>query len=811
MEFKFLPNLFNRGHRAVVDSPTAHAISGTVAATSGMYGSVFATGRNGWDVDQTIQDALEKVIWVFRCVDAIASNASKITMVKRKDNPIDGEEVPDPYLLKLLNRRANQYEDAQMFRYRLSAQALLSKRGVFIEKVENGAGLTTELHLLPPGQVEPIPDPRRFVAGYRLLNQVAMEETILPPEKVIWLRLKPHPTDPYSQMTPLVAAGLAVETDWLSRLFNRNFLANDGRPGLLVAIRGRMNTVDAREIKDRFSGGPDRAGRTTVIEADGIEVQDMGASPRDFQWLEAIRGSKEDILLAFGTPESVLGNASGRTFDNADAEKEIWWEETVQPHMLAIGRGLDPVTGGDIGDEIFVSYKWEEVEVLQRRKRAREATKREEFQMGLATIDEYFVATGRKPWNRPGTQVLVLPNGMVIGPNDEIEQAAAKLGPNKGEGGDVHAYGGSLEATERAALRGARKGVESGQRNFENIIAARAHQLSIINRQAAYERTQYWNDTGRNAYRKDELPSELETKADEDIIDAEVVEDFHPYEAFRASAEGIFEGVIDTWTDRQAEIITGRLDHVKARKYTRHWEGPGAGDREIKAGYVVEDQRWADDLHRAMSRSMNRVARDALKKVAEEMDRAGIVRAMNAKGVGNPKGRSPLMRVFGSTKDVTSAVSGLLSPLDTVIRESAKKHSARVAEKITELDRSGATMKEIKSEVRRLIGQRSTWRGTMSRYLTTALIEGARHMAYAKAGDLVTKTWHTMEDERVRHTHRKVDGKTIPVKKKFRVGKYKMDHPGDPAGGPEENVNCRCYLEYDISDAGAEWYDEHAY
>lgn len=436
MEFKFLPNLFRR-RRAKENSPIAHAISGSAAATAGMYGSVFSTGSGGWDVQRAVNEGLERVLWVFRCCDVIAGNQSKLTMLLREGDPDEGRTKHDDRVHRLLNRRPNIHETAQDFRYRLSIQLLLSKRGAFIEVVPDRFGRPKALELLPPHLVEPIPDAETFVSGYRLLNQVSLEEVILPKERVIWVRLKPHPIDPYLQLTPLTAAGLIVDGDWLARLFNRNFLLNDGRPGMLVAIRGHLNQIDAEEIKRRFNGGPTNAGRTTVVEADDVNAQDMSGTPRDMQYLEMLRGSKEDILLAFGVPESIIGNASGRTYDNADAEKEIFWEETMVPHCDALCRGLDPMTG-DVNDDIFVCMDYDEVDVLQRRKRARHDKLLDELKEGVITIDDYMVGVGRKAWNVPGTRVLYLPNGIIVGKTKEDTEAAAKLPivgqPPMGEG-----------------------------------------------------------------------------------------------------------------------------------------------------------------------------------------------------------------------------------------------------------------------------------------------------------------------------------------------------------------------------------------
>ena len=58
------------------------------------------------------------------------------------------------------------------------------------------------------------------------------------------------------------------------------------------------------------------------------------------------------------------------------------------------------------------------------------------------------------------------------------------------------------------------------------------------------------------------------------------------------------------------------------------------------------------------------------------------------------------------------------------------------------------------------------------------------------------KTWVTMQDNRVRHTHVEVDGETIGIFDYFEVGNSKMLYPKDANGSGEEVINCRCTCEY---------------
>lgn len=61
-----------------------------------------------------------------------------------------------------------------------------------------------------------------------------------------------------------------------------------------------------------------------------------------------------------------------------------------------------------------------------------------------------------------------------------------------------------------------------------------------------------------------------------------------------------------------------------------------------------------------------------------------------------------------------------------------------------------------------------------------------------------TKTWFTENDDKVRYTHRSIDGQTIAIDGVFLVGESQMRFPKDSGLGanPKEFVNCRCSLKY---------------
>lgn len=708
-----------------------------------------------WNVERAVKDGYERSIWVFRSVDAIATNASKLPIIQVEGGE-DGPPVrsPDP-VIRLLNRKANEWETAAQFRYRLSSQLLLSKRGAFIEVNRARSRAAARLTLLPPQYTAPVPDADLFISKFQMNILGTIED--VPAEDVAWVR-KPHPLDPYSGMTPMQPSGLSIDLDFYARLYNRTFLQNDGRPGGIVAVKGELDEGDGDELKRRFSGGSMAAGRVSVIEADEISYIDASVSPRDAQYVQGQKSTKEDILMSFGVPESIIGNASGRTYDNAKAEKSVFWQETMTGHLDLLGGAYDELTMGKGGDDLFVVHDTRQVDVLQAPRQADEAHEAEMIKGGLKTQDEGRKAVKLEPFDVPASKALwmlgtyapvtQLPGEEVIpvsGPVHVTEavresvvpgDAAAPTGDPASGGGDTLP---ALPAPDVAAAPPKRRPFgEAGQSPAET----KSRQTEIEDARRANER---WGKTIAEAFRRN----------------------------FK----------------RQETVAISRLRSVKVRRGTRHWKTEGyrpgrpPGERKINGAELFDRGRWNEEL-RADFRP---VVEDIY---AEKATAAGLKwgRRTETKGIepGDP--------------DYEAAMENRLAQGDLVNETTQKK----LQDTIAQGDSEGESLDDLEGRVHGVFDEAADSRAEEIGG-TNAVGAGNEGLLLSASeyGDLVSgKTWFSAQDGLVRPAHQDADGQTVGMDESFDVDGEALDYPGDPNGSPGNIVNCRCTMLLELASGG---------
>lgn len=725
--------------------------------------------RDSWDIERAYREGMAKVTWVNRCIDAIAGNQSRLPVMLRKDNSPDGKIVTDNKdnkILDLLNTKANMGENSFVFRYRLSSQLLMSTRGAFIEKVRGKDGSIIALQLLPPQHTAPIPHPRKFVSGFEV-DMRNGTKVVIPPEDVIWIR-KPHPLDPYLSLTPLESAGIAVEIENLSKIYNRNFLLNDGRPGGLLVVRGEIDDDDKDELRSRFRGNINRAGAVTVVSSDeGVDYVDTGANPRDANYIQMRQITKEEILASFGVPESVIGNAAGRTFSNAAEEHRVFWNETMLPHMELIGRGLD-----ELDDEYYIDFDTSEVPILILYKQERERYLLDEFQNGLISGNEYRAQTGRKKVDSDLMQAMLAnPNLTPIGYTDrkfdsqeqaQQQQAAAMAAQGQPAGGPpavgamVPPPGGEQPAPQEGqpALpeipAQAIDFTEKPDTMSEALVAEQLAQgagpatQSSPSALSAFDSSMSFKSENKQIDEWDEK-AEQNTRRWIEILDRNL--------------ERVFE--------RQQRVVLEKAMGAKSKRAIN------SGTLDVEA--IFDTDVWNKQIEEDLRPLISGIAADAGSLISEttsmpiDMDEDEVKEYLDAQVV-------RMQKVNDTTKEELAAA--ILVALALANDE----------------DRIGMLRAAISAIFINLLGKRKR---TIAEHEAQTAYNAGVYFGSKQIG-ATSKTWISTKDTKVRSEHRLLDGKSVGVGSPFEVNGQMIRFPGDPLSPPQMTINCRCRLGFNL-------------
>jgi len=281
--------------------------------------------------------------------------------------------------------------------------------------VKNKFDMPVELWPVPPQFMRVVPDEKKFIKGY--IYTYGTEEVPFDVDEIIHFKF-PNPQSLYYGWAPLQSVAHAYNINDNMNTFENALFTNMARPeGVLSTEFGLTDAEFVRAKKEWKSiyGGAKNAGKTAILEK-GLAYQPITLAPRELNFLNGRKVTKEEIANAYGVPQSKLGTTDVNKA-NAEAGDYQHGKDTVLPRLRRLEEKINEVLISLYGNEdlLFVAFDNPVPEDKEFMLKERELN----LKTGFSSINEERKLAGREEvsWgNEPYVSNQFVPLGSIRDP-----------------------------------------------------------------------------------------------------------------------------------------------------------------------------------------------------------------------------------------------------------------------------------------------------------------------------------------------------------------------------------------------------------
>lgn len=304
-------------------------------------------------------ETYRKSLYVFACINKIATKTASIDFEMYKVTNSKGEmiEIKMHPLLDLLYK-PNPFQTKAEF-METTIINLKCTGDAFWFKVRNKGGKVVELWNLRPDYISIVADETNFIKEYRFTKNSG-ETVSFAPEDIIHFKY-PDPLSQYLGMGPLHPASKRVQTEEYATDFQRNFFLNSARPDAVIKNPGSELTPEQKiDIRDGFGKrheGVKNSSKVAILDG-GLEYQLISLSQKEMDYIESLRFTRDDILVAFQVPKPLLAIVDDVNRANSETAMYIFLSETIAPEIKRIVDKInEEMTYKDFGEQFVLSFE----------------------------------------------------------------------------------------------------------------------------------------------------------------------------------------------------------------------------------------------------------------------------------------------------------------------------------------------------------------------------------------------------------------------------------------------------------------------
>lgn len=268
------------------------------------------------------------------------SKSEKLFKYDRKFNLENSKEVLNHPVLDLLDK-PNEEDNLYSFLYKLDLfLELTGDAYVLIEK--NTIGKPYALYVLFSQFVSIQTDGLNKIIRYNYgVAKDGKYQYSFAPDEIIHFKFF-NPADLLYGISPLEACartyGIISSMDTFEEALNKNM----GVPsGMLKYTKSQIKDDDRKIIENKWQqkfASVGRAGKMVVTDQD-VTYENLGINPRDMQFLDGRKWSREEIMSCYGIPMSLLITESVNR-SNMTQSTINYYHDTINPRLKMISQTL---------------------------------------------------------------------------------------------------------------------------------------------------------------------------------------------------------------------------------------------------------------------------------------------------------------------------------------------------------------------------------------------------------------------------------------------------------------------------------------
>lgn len=206
-------------------------------------------------------------------------------------------------------------------------------------------------------EYKPIYDKGEFM-GWQVGKQQYLPDEVLFDRHV-------NPWDDLRGLSPLEAANISNQTEWSARRFNKRFFDNDATPGGYFKAEAGLTPQQRMQLKQELieaRKGSENAHSWVLLEGD-TDMQTMGVSQRDAQFIEQFSLTLHDVCAVYGVDPAIIGFEKESKYASAKEARRYLWTDVIIPAAHDIEEVINTQLLDDYG--IVMYFDFSQVEALQ--------------------------------------------------------------------------------------------------------------------------------------------------------------------------------------------------------------------------------------------------------------------------------------------------------------------------------------------------------------------------------------------------------------------------------------------------------------